>query len=191
MAFIPAAQTSLTPPTNPGPSSWGAWGQVRGVNSVAGTPAAVTGGPNLIDVFVLGDQGNLIHAYMVWQQKVVQFADETEYYVPDWGNAQLGPPPGVTLTSPVCPVSPNSYNLDVFGVDTQGMVHHIHWSPNAWSAWEALPGPGTPIQPLTLTFYWLRELQTTAFFATLLALPRRDAEVLALWPALLGLKTLR
>ncbi|MGD0568272.1 MAG: hypothetical protein ABSA78_07685 [Candidatus Sulfotelmatobacter sp.] len=145
LLFIPAAaqQPSYSgPPANPGPSSWRAFAQVLGADSVAGTPAAVSGGPNLIDVFAVGSGDQLMHVHMNWRQLNNAFPGDpwVDYYTPAWGAVTPLGPPDVTLTSPPCPVSWGGKRLDAFAVDSQGTVHHISWAPTVWSAWETLGG---------------------------------------------------
>jgi hypothetical protein len=143
---IPAQTSNTGPPAHPGSSHWSS-GFVRIVSgdTVASAPAALTGGPNVIDVFAVNYANNLIHVHLDWVSapSIPSGPPFVTYYDPDCGVAVIATA-YVLAVAPPCPVSWGGKRLDVFAVDPTGTVHHFWWTGSpAWSA-EAMPGVVVP-----------------------------------------------
>jgi hypothetical protein len=134
--YVPKPQITDTgdvpPPAN---YSWNNWTQLRGANSFTGVPAAVSGGPNAIDVFAF--DGGLVHAYMNWEKVTEENRLYTPFWTPSWGDGfqQVGPAPpgGISYATPPCPVSWSGGNLAVYYVDSTGLVHYIKYMNSQWT----------------------------------------------------------
>jgi hypothetical protein len=121
--------------------------QLYGADSLSTTPAAVTGGPNVIDLFALGIGGDLIHMYMTWRfAGGGPPATYVYYYSPSWGNIEHIVPDLQLAAAPPCPTNLDSQRLDVFAADPEGTVQHVSWNPSAGWTREALPG--VVVQPV-------------------------------------------
>ena len=137
----PAAQSETGPPPNPGPSSWRGWTQLGACGPIVGPPSAVAGGQNLIDVFAIGVDHNVVAMYMNWKQQPFPGGEvDIFYYDPVWKVNTLPIQPGVSLQNPPCAVSWGKHRNDVFAVDWGGTVRHAGYTPSTGWEWEQLPG---------------------------------------------------
>ncbi|KAL8868920.1 MAG: hypothetical protein Q9174_004664 [Haloplaca sp. 1 TL-2023] len=89
--------------------------------------AANTWGPNRLDLFCIGPEGDLLHQYYdghQWQPEAgaLESLGFTKDGLPDTG-------PSV--------VSWGLNRLDVFVGDDMGLIHHIYWDGSSWSKWES------------------------------------------------------
>jgi hypothetical protein len=145
--YLPApTKYSETPPAHPGPSSWSnGFIQIVSADTVASGPAALTGGPNRIDLFAISLNDDLIHVAMDWVSTPgVPSGTFYRYFDPHWGGVQhVAPAYTLAVTQP-CPVSWGGNRLDAFAVDPNGTVHHFWWTGGAWAA-EAMPGVVVPM----------------------------------------------
>jgi hypothetical protein len=116
---------------NGGWSDWNSIGNPRS-GPVTGDPAAVSWGPNRIDLFVRGTDNVLWH----------------NWYDGSWGippAARWEPLGGVLYSSPAaCSWGPG--RLDVFVRGTDNALWH-KWFQNGWSGWESQGNP--PSGPIT------------------------------------------
>jgi hypothetical protein len=112
------------------------WQPLGGI--VASHPAAVSWGPNRVDVFGVGTDGQMWH----------QSGDGSNWN----GWEQLPAPPSGAFLGPASAVSWQSLGLDVFGVGTDNRLYHgtislypirslrgITWV-EAWAGWDDLGG---------------------------------------------------
>jgi hypothetical protein len=139
---IPAQISNTGPPAHPGASHWSSgFVPIVSGDTVASTPAALAGGPNVIDVFAVNYANNLIHVHMNWvsEPSIPSGPPFVRYYDPDWSGVEVIAASTVLAVAPPCPVSWGGKRLDVFAVDPTGTVHHFWWTGSAWSA-EAMPG---------------------------------------------------
>jgi len=82
---------------------------------LTGSPSAGVNGLNPIDVFAIGADGNLYHAW---------------YYEAKWnGMENLG---GSILAGSPCLVLHGPSNLEVFSIGTDGNLYHINWVDGSW-----------------------------------------------------------
>ncbi len=108
-----------TRPPVPG-RGWSSWESLGGILTSA--PAAVSWGPNRIDVFVRGTDNALWH---IWW-------DGNRWSSWESLGGMLTSSPGVSSWQP--------NRLDVFVRGTDNALWHIWWDGNRWSSWESLGG---------------------------------------------------
>jgi len=92
--------------------------------------AAVSWGPNRLDIFGLGTDNSMYHKW--WDGSA-------------WGPSQTGwEALGGTFVSPPAVVSWGLNRLDIFGLGTDSSMYHKSWDGSAWgpsqTGWEALGG---------------------------------------------------
>jgi GH25 family lysozyme M1 (1,4-beta-N-acetylmuramidase) len=110
---------------------WGDGSTFQGYDTLGGLvadgtePAAVSWGPNRIDVFVCGVDGQLWHAY--W----------------DGASWRGWEPLGGLLTATPAVTSWASGRLDIFVRGADHAMWHRFWDQNGWSGWERLGGQFT------------------------------------------------
>jgi hypothetical protein len=91
---------------------------------LSSSPAAVSWGPNRIDVFAQGADGGLLHQY--WNGST-------------WGWESLG---GGVLSSPPAAVSWGPNRIDVFAQGQDNALVHRYWNGSSWGVWESLGSSG-------------------------------------------------
>ncbi|HPJ29786.1 MAG TPA: beta/gamma crystallin-related protein [Methanothrix sp.] len=91
---------------------------------MASAPAAVSWGPNRIDVFVRGSDNALWHRY--WDGKTWQ----------PWES--LGMPPSGGLASAPAAASRGPNKIDVFIRGSDEALWHRYWNGSKWSDWESM-----------------------------------------------------
>ena len=140
LTYLPNPVKSFTgPPADPGTSSWRGWQKAACPRTVLSTPAAVNGGPHLVEIFAIGSGAigfgkQLLHLKMNWAEPREGLHSKpcVEYYAPTWSSETLEPySPGDELTTP-CPVSWGPERLDVF-VLANWTIHDLSWAPNIWN----------------------------------------------------------
>jgi hypothetical protein len=90
---------------------------------LVGSPTAGVNGLNPLDVFAIGVDGNLLHAW---------------YYQSQWnGLENLG---GDILVGSPCVVTGGPHNLEVFAIGADGNLYDRYWSGGSWSNWSNLGG---------------------------------------------------
>ena len=121
--------------------------------TLLGSPSAVSWGPNRIDVFVEGWDGNYYH--QAW--------DGANWQPSETGWEDHGSPPGVRFMSPPAVVSWGSGRLDIFGLGDDGHYYHQAWE-NGWqpsrTTWEdhGNDGTGPFVGPPVVTSWGANEL---------------------------------
>jgi hypothetical protein len=160
LPYLPTPVVSSSgPPADPSGYKWRGFqlipDNVPPLYAVDTLAAAITGGPDLVNIFCFGQDDQLFFWKMNWAE-----AGEPrhglhpliEYYAPSWTAVQLpavpvGGGPAVQPYLP-CAVAWGPRRLDVFWPDQGGTVHHLSWDPNTWDV-ETLPG-GVVVQPFSV-----------------------------------------
>ena len=118
---------------------WNGWWQLGALKVPAGAPVGATSrSKDILDIFVTGNDGLVYtnswgtHTGNVW----------TDWFY--FNNHKFIP--GIAITS----VSRKENQLDLFGVDTEGLPCTASWSPSTgWQGWAVIPGgaftPGSTI----------------------------------------------
>ncbi|KAI4122533.1 MAG: hypothetical protein LQ338_005764 [Usnochroma carphineum] len=90
--------------------------------------AASTWGEDRLDVFCVGEEGDLLHQYFDGSQ-----------WQPEAGSMESL---GGNLDGDLSVVSWGKDRLDIFSVDYSGDVAHLYWDGSQWSKWETVGIPG-------------------------------------------------
>jgi hypothetical protein len=107
--------------------SWHAWdGNLIGAHNIYGAPAAVSWGPNRVDLFVHWDDNTLRHS--------TYENGKWESFDAEWN--KLG---GGVVDSPAA-ASWGPNRLDVFVHDTTNNLSRRTWNGDVWKNWESLGG---------------------------------------------------
>jgi hypothetical protein len=110
-------------------SAWSGYTQIN-TSPIASSPAAVSRGPNRLDVFVRGTDDTLYTISWIGNAWSGYTQLGTEKFVSDPGAASQGP------------------NLiDVFVLGTDGNVYKKSWNGSAWSNYKSLQQPTYPQLP--------------------------------------------
>jgi hypothetical protein len=154
LPYLPNPEISSSgPPADPSGYQWRGFQQLPGLGASSsgsdGLPVAITGGPDLVDIFCFAQSELLYFWKMNWREvggRLLGKPPVIEYYSPSsTAPVQLPrvPPAGPTGGPNVYPCLPSavtwgSKRLDVFWPDAGGTIRHLSWVPNTWDS-ETLP----------------------------------------------------